>query len=164
MGSFRFYAKVGWNLAEDSRFYEAGLKFECRRCSDCCRISPGYVYLSKKDLTSLRDWFKIGEDEFIGKYCRWVQYYGTREALCLREKGNYDCVLWENGCTAYGARPVQCSTYPFWPWILKSRETWDAEAKDCKGMNSGALHSVQEIEERRLLYANNAPVTREILL
>ncbi|MDE6719615.1 MAG: YkgJ family cysteine cluster protein, partial [Treponemataceae bacterium] len=63
---------------------------------------------------------------------------------------------------AYGARPVQCSTYPFWPWILKSRESWDAEAKDCKGMNCGALRSAQEIDEQKFLYEHNTPITRKL--
>lgn len=149
-------------MAEDSRFFKDGLKFECKRCSDCCRISPGFVYLSKNDLTNLCNWFKMDEDGFIKKYCRWVQYYGACEALCLLEKRNYDCVLWENGCTAYGARPVQCSTYPFWPWILKSRDAWNAEAKDCKGMNCGTLRSAREIEEQEFLYEHNKPITREL--
>ena len=47
----------------------------------------------------------------------------SKEALALIELKNYECSLWDKecGCKAYGARPVQCSTYPFWSWILLSQ-------------------------------------------
>ena len=35
--------------------------------------------------------------------------------LCLKEKPNFDCILWKDGCEAYEGRPVQCRTYPFDP-------------------------------------------------
>ena len=31
-------------------------------------------------------------------------------------------------CTIYSCRPVQCSTYPWWPRLLSSRGSWDEEA------------------------------------
>ncbi|MBR3544264.1 MAG: YkgJ family cysteine cluster protein [Treponema sp.] len=152
-------------MSDENCFYKNGLRFECRRCSDCCRLSPGVVYLSKKDLTRLSQCFKISEDEFIAKYCRWVQYYGNKEALALLEKDNYDCVLWgSEGCQAYEARPVQCSTYPFWSWILESQESWNEEAKSCKGINCGKKRARQEIEEQESLYRRNFPITRDLEL
>ena len=152
-------------MADDNCFYKDGLRFECRRCSDCCRISPGVVYLSKNDLTRLSQCFKISEVDFIAKYCRWVQYYGNKEALALLEKDNFDCVLWgEGGCLAYNARPVQCSTYPFWSWILKSQAEWDEESKSCKGINNGAIRSRQEIDGQKFLYEHNLPITRDLEL
>ena len=99
------------------------------------------------------------------KYCRWVQYYGNKEALALLEKENYDCVLWgQEGCLAYGARPVQCSTYPFWSWVLDSQASWDGEAKSCKGVNNGKVWSRQEIDEQKFLYDHNIPITRDLEL
>lgn len=143
-----------------SCFYGDGLQFECSRCSDCCRLSPGYVYLSQRDLTSLCQWFKLSQQEFIEKYCRWVEYYEGKQALALLERKNYDCILWNGGCTAYEARPLQCSTYPFWSWILKDRETWDKTGGDCPGINKGRLWTKAEIESRCSEYVHNEPVTR----
>ncbi|HQO67077.1 MAG TPA: YkgJ family cysteine cluster protein, partial [Spirochaetales bacterium] len=31
-------------------FWHEGLRFECARCSACCRYEPGYVFLSADDL------------------------------------------------------------------------------------------------------------------
>jgi hypothetical protein len=34
-----------------------------------------------------------------------------------------------NQCRIYQARPIQCSTYPFWPNILESEAAWDEEVR-----------------------------------
>ena len=141
-----------------SCFYEAGLHFSCQRCSQCCRIDPGFVYLSATDLTNLCQWFKFKEIQFVSMYCRTVPYYDGTKVLCLREKQNYDCILWNNGCTAYGARPVQCSTYPFWTWILDEREMWENCGRDCPGINSGRIWNKTEIEQQRKMYELNEPI------
>ncbi len=36
-------------------FYGRGLRFECTRCSRCCRHNPGYVFLSPVDLARLAE-------------------------------------------------------------------------------------------------------------
>lgn len=89
---------------------------------------------------------------FINMWCRWVPHGGGRERLSLREKPNMDCVFWSGdvpgggGCSVYGARPLQCSAFPFWDSIVCSREAWDRMAKDCPGMNSGELRPRGEID------------------
>ncbi len=144
-------------------FYSKGLHFSCTKCSDCCRLSPGVVYLSRQDLTKLCQWFKFTEEEFIKIYCRWVMYTDGEEVLSLRETPAYDCILWrkDKGCAAYGARPVQCSTYPFWSWMLESRKTWDECKKDCPGINEGTLWSRAEIEKEKAAYDSIEPLHRK---
>ena len=144
-----------------SCFYEDGLDFSCARCSHCCTTEPGYVYLSSEDLKLLLDFTKLPKDEFISQFCRWVGYYDGTEVLCLKEKKNYDCILWgEGGCTAYSARPVQCRTYPFWTNVLKSASSWNQEKSDCPGINCGKKHSYEEIKENLALYEQNKPISR----
>ena len=142
-------------------FYENGLHFECQRCSFCCGHSPGYVYLSKRDLLTLCKHFNLSIKDFVEKYCRWADYYYGTQVLALIEQKNYDCILWNNGCTAYEARPVQCSTYPFWSWMLADEKTWNECAADCPGMNKGRLWSVKEITEAKKAYSENTPLHRE---
>ena len=76
------------------------------------------------------------------------------------EKKNYDCILWNNGCTAYSARPVQCSTWPFWSWMIKTKEMWEECAKECPGMNNGRLWTFEEIEKNRKAYDENIPIRK----
>lgn len=145
---------------EDS-FYKEGLNFSCKMCSYCCRAEPGYVYLSLNDFENLIKKLNIDEKMFIEKYCRWVPYYDGREVLCLKEMKNYDCIFWQNGCSVYDSRPVQCSTYPFWDFLLKDRKSWDEGANDCPGINKGELHSFEEIREQLMNYRNNKPLSRQ---
>lgn len=142
-------------------FYKDGLNFECQRCSFCCGHSPGFVYLSKRDLAELLKFFNMKTAEFVEKYCRWADYYYGEQVLALLEKKNYDCILWENGCSAYQARPVQCSTYPFWSWMIKSKEMWDECAKDCPGMNKGKTWTYEEILKNKNAYDQNKPLTKQ---
>ena len=143
------------------KFYKDGLNFECQRCSFCCGHSPGFVYLSLKDLDLLCEYHKMERAAFIEKYCRWVNYYGGATVLSLKEKKNYDCILWESGCSCYEARPVQCRTYPFWSWMIKDKEMWNECAETCPGMNKGRLWTYEEIELNRHEYDANFPLEKE---
>jgi Fe-S-cluster containining protein len=143
------------------KFYKDGLNFSCQRCSFCCGHSPGFVYLSERDLTTLCNHFNMSIKAFVEKYCRWADYYYGDTVLALLEKENYDCILWENGCSAYEARPVQCSTYPFWAWMLVDKKTWDECAADCPGMNKGKKWTFEEIEKNRSAYVQNIPLKQE---
>ena len=98
---------------------------------------------------------------FVEKYCRWADYYEGATVLALLEKKNYDCILWNNGCSAYSARPLQCSTYPFWSWIVQDRKTWDEIAKECPGMNRGQIWDADFIEKTKSEYEKNVPITKE---
>ena len=139
-------------------FYKDGLQFECTRCGYCCGHEPGYVFLSVKDVENLLEYLSVSQDEFIKKYCRIVDI-GFFKRLSLVEKPNHDCIFWQNGmgCTVYQARPLQCRTYPFWPSVVDSRESWDEEAKSCPGINHGKLYSKEEIRECLKQRENDPP-------
>ena len=130
----------------DKPFYSEGLNFECQRCSACCRYEPGYVFLSKKDLSHLASHMKMSSAEFIEAYCRQIDIGGFHR-ISLVEKKNHDCIFWEpGGCKVYNARPLQCRSYPFWHPVMATAETWEEEAKHCPGINKGKKHSCKEIE------------------
>lgn len=162
--SFALCAIFGTLIAMSSNdpFYKDGITFGCKRCSFCCGHSPGFVYLSKRDLTALCTHLAMSISDFVHTYCRWADYYYGEEVLALREKRNYDCILWENGCSCYSARPVQCSTYPFWSWMLKDKATWDECAEECPGMKNeqGTHYSFEEIEAQKNAYDQNTPLRR----
>jgi Fe-S-cluster containining protein len=118
--------------------YKKGLSFECQGCNYCCSVEPGYVFLSQEDLDNLSSHFQISQNEFIEKYCRKVDLgFGYR--ISLLEKENYDCIfLTQKGCSCYGARPLQCRTYPFWPAIVESESSWKTESLSCPGIGKGS--------------------------
>ena len=127
-------------------FYAEGLKFSCKRCSSCCRYDSGYVFISENDLKRLLSALRMDRDSFLKTYCRWVQNWNGDEVVSLKEKSNKDCILWDDGCKVYEARPLQCVSFPFWETIVSSKEAWEIAAASCPGMNVGVLHSKEEIE------------------
>ncbi|GHV81912.1 zinc/iron-chelating domain-containing protein [Spirochaetia bacterium] len=127
-------------------FYADGLRFSCTRCSSCCRYDPGYVFLSKNDLEALAAEQGLTPGEFISVYCRWVPGNGELSRLSLKERSNYDCIFWKDGCTVYEKRPVRCRTFPFWQDVLQSPSSWESVAQTCPGMGKGVLHTQEDIE------------------
>ena len=128
------------------KFYDSGLRFECTRCSKCCRHTPGYVFLSAADLELLARSFPLSNGEFLNRYCRTVDL-GLAQRVSLKEKPNLDCILWEDGgCSRYEARPLQCRSFPFWSACVASIGEWQNHARNCAGMGKGAVHTREEIE------------------
>lgn len=127
-------------------FYAQGLRFSCSRCSRCCRVEPGYVFLTRNDLSALLEATGLAAPEFLARYCRQVGLNGFHR-LSLKEKPNLDCIFWEDGaCAVYEARPYQCRSYPFWGANLDSRASWEALKRTCPGVGQGSLHPREEIE------------------
>ena len=48
--------------------------------------------------------------------------------------------LSERRCTIHRIRPSQCRTYPFWPEVLESRGSWEAERRYCEGISDDGEH------------------------
>ena len=50
--------------------------------------------------------------------------------MCLKRKDDGACIFLNpiGQCSIYDVRPIQCRTYPFWPSILKNKQTWEEEA------------------------------------
>jgi uncharacterized protein len=131
---------------KDDVWYAAGLQFECRRCSSCCRGEPGYVWIKESDIQRMAEAMGLLPEEFVESYVRRI---GPR--LSLTELPGGDCVLWagkERGCLVYSVRPIQCQTFPFWREHVSSPEEWDELRTLCPGVNHGRRFSLEEIRER----------------
>jgi Fe-S-cluster containining protein len=130
----------------DRPFYAAGLRFSCTRCSNCCRHTSGYVFLSPRDLDVIAGALAIDGPEALRRYCRQVDI-GLAVRVSLKEKANLDCIFWQNGgCSIYEARPLQCRSFPFWSSCLSSPAEWEHQAAQCPGMGQGTLHPKRVIE------------------
>jgi len=127
-------------------WFRDGLRFECTRCGNCCAGFSGTVTVNDAEVAALAARAELGETAFREQYTR-IMLDGS---VSLREKPNYDCVFWarEHGCLVYEDRPMQCRTWPFLRTNVDSRERWDEEARNCPGMNSGRLYTLDEIERR----------------
>jgi Fe-S-cluster containining protein len=145
---------------EKELFYADGLRFSCKRCSSCCRYDQGFVYLSQKDINKLSSVLKMDVNGIISAYCRWVAGGNGETVLSLKEKPNNDCILWDDGCTVYPARPFQCVTFPFWNSIIASEQYWEIASSGCPGMNCGELHTREEIDKISALCSSQTIISK----
>lgn len=87
-----------------------------------------------------------------------VRRIGRRDSL--KELENGDCVMLEDDrCTVYEAKPLRCTTFPFWKPVLESPEEWDATAVRCEGIGQGDHYSLLEIEQ--LLGGDRTPLVEK---
>jgi Fe-S-cluster containining protein len=117
------------------------------------------VFLSPGDLRRLAASLAMPESSFIQVYCRWIRE-GEREHLSLKERANFDCIFWKEGCTVYQVRPLQCRTFPFWPRNLDSPEDWERVSRECPGAGRGDLHEAKEIEAYLAEQDTERPLSR----
>ena len=119
--------------AKREPWYHAGLRFECQQCGRCCGGEPGVVWVKRDEARAIAHYMRISVEEFYDRYTRKM---GLR--VSLNELPNGDCVMLRDGrCTVYPVRPIQCKTFPFWPWSMNSQLDWDALAANCPGINKG---------------------------
>lgn len=131
----------------ENPWYKDGLQFECTQCGDCCTGAPGFVWVNKDEIQALADLVGEEVEAFEEKYVRRV---GVRKSLT--EFSNGDCVFFDGQtrkCGVYGARPRQCSTWPFWDSNLKSPADWKQTCEVCPGSGKGPVYPLQQIEMRR---------------
>jgi Fe-S-cluster containining protein len=124
-------------------WYRQGLRFECTQCGKCCGGGPGTIRVSDDEINALAGRLDLSNEEFRHRYTHRLR----NGDISLVEKENYDCIFFDRkrGCTVYDDRPKQCRTWPFWSSVVFSRETWEDEATECPGMDSGPLRNAGEI-------------------
>jgi len=121
-------------------FYEDGLDFACTGCGKCCKVD-GDVWLAPEEVENVMNHLGYSNgnasstDEFRKKYVRAEVTPSdegddqSRSWMCLkREEGG--CIFLDplGKCSIYDVRPVQCSTYPFWPSLLENLDAWEEES------------------------------------
>lgn len=139
-----------WFEGPDPVTGEAGLRFGCTQCGNCCSGPPGYVHLSEDEAGAMAARLGLSIDSFKATYC--VQ---TFMGLSLKEKPSafgQDCIFLDREtipgraiCGVYEERPAQCRAWPFWPSLLRSRADWARQKRMCPGLDKGELHSPAKI-------------------
>ncbi len=115
-------------------WYQQGLRFGCTSCGRCCTGAQGYVWVSTSEAVLLAKHLSLGLDDFGRRYLRRV---GTR--LALLDGAGGDCVFLQGKlCRVYDLRPSQCVSFPWWPAVLASAESWRRAALDCEGIRDDA--------------------------
>lgn len=135
--------------ADSVKWFQAGLRFTCTQCGNCCSGPPGYVWVKKAEVEKIAAF--IGR-EGKGLTREHLRRVGRRHSLTELRNGDC-CFLKTDGekrtCGIYPVRPLQCRTWPFWDANLKSDRTWAEASMVCPGMNNGEHRDLMQIEIRR---------------
>lgn len=132
-----------------TKWYAAGLHFECTGCGTCCSgPGEGYVWITKPEVKFLAEHLQLSIEDTHKKYLRRVI---TRHSI-IEHPNTKDCIFLSNaencfGCSVYPVRPNQCRTWPFWDINLQNSDMWNSAAMTCPGINRGKLYSFEEIEK-----------------
>ena len=121
-------------------FFGSGICFECRNCGFCCTGSSGTIYVNQNEILEIAKFLDMDINKFKEEFL-----YPFRDSFSIKEKDNYACIFYENGCSIYSVRPNQCRTYPFWIKNMRSESNWENEKKQCPGIGKGKLYSQKEI-------------------
>ena len=145
-------------------WYDAGLRFSCTQCGDCCTGGPGYVWFDEAEGRAIAEHLGLEEREFYQRYAKRKLGRWTLEEVRIK-RGQYDCVFLERDergrgkCSVYHQRPTQCRTWPFWASNLKTPRAWAAAAEGCPGMSlpGEARGDFVPVEAIRVRLAQNPP-------
>ena len=146
---------------ETPKWYESlnSIPFECTGCGKCCQ-TKGEVYLNPAETKGAADLLELSVNDFKQQYISRVEQFPTdRHEIgwtVLKQKakdGITECVfLKDNQCGIYGARPLQCSSYPFWPRYMDNVEGWNDEVVEEGGdrlwsYETGGCEGMQRVIE-----------------
>ena len=111
------------------------MRFQCQSgCIRCCE-QKGFVYVTREDIARLAAYLHISRVEFRRRYL-----CGSPPLLRFRKLRHKQCpFLLADGCSVHAAKPLQCSSFPFWPEILASAGERRKTAAYCPGLNQGPL-------------------------
>ena len=120
------------------------VKFECiAGCSECCKLSGGFVFLSEDEAQKIAEYLKTDEENFLKFFTRIID-----DQLALVDGDEDNCVFLEDDlCMIYDVRPLQCRTYPFWSSNMKTKERWALTKEECPGIGKGRSYSPQDIAD-----------------
>jgi len=138
----RFNSLLKANTMAQEKFWHQGLRFTCQRCDYCCTFPGGTVTASETEFQQIAEFLQITFQQFLERYTVVVDRFVSIKST---EKG--PCIFYDQGCSIYPVRPIQCRTFPFWRDILKSKVRWDQTAETCQGINSGKLWDKESIKK-----------------
>jgi Fe-S-cluster containining protein len=121
-------------------FFDAGIRFQCRRCGACCTGDPGIIRISNPEILMLADFLKMTASDLTRIHLRPIT-----SGFSIAEEADGRCRFYDQGCRIYPVRPLQCRTYPFWFNLMRASRQWEKAMKECPGIGNGTLYPRERI-------------------
>lgn len=137
-------------------WYSRGLRFDCKRCGNCCGGVGSVVRVSDREIEALAAHVGLTPRVFVERHTAIDD--GERVLLdrapAPGEDPSGECEWLRRdeagltSCAVQDAKPDQCASYPFWPRLLLTRDAWEREARSCAGIGSGTLRDEEAIDAK----------------
>lgn len=131
-----------------------GLRFSCTMCGNCCSGPEGYVLVSDAEAAALAARLSMEIEVFLNTYTTMTA--AGRSLTERKTEFGMDCVFLDRSkipgravCGVYEDRPIQCRTWPFWPSVVRSRQTWERARNVCPGIDRGTKYDLVQIRIAR---------------
>lgn len=119
------------------------MRFQCQSgCIRCCE-AKGFVYVTPDDIARLADHLGISGAEFRRRYL-----CGSPTLPRFRKPRKKQCpFLLADGCSVHSVKPLQCSSFPYWPELLADAAERREAARTCPGINRGPLVNIEDAQK-----------------
>ena len=129
-------------LNQRSYFFDAGIRFTCRRCGGCCTGAPGIVRVANAEIAAIAAYLGQPVSRVVDAYLT-----AWKDGYRVKEDDDGRCLFFDDGCRLYPVRPNQCRSFPFWFANLRSEARWNAIQAACPGIGTGHHFAKEEILE-----------------
>ena len=105
--------------------------FECKRCGTCC-FGEGGIKLQGHEIERIAAFLGLSLHVFVTTYC--VEKHGKTYIAC---KADGFCLFYdpEGQCEIHPVKPGPCSSWPFYPALLKDKDNWEMAKGACPGIS-----------------------------
>ncbi len=105
--------------------------FQCKMCGSCC-FGKGGITLRDNEIEDIRLFLAMELNSFKARYCE--ERHGR---LSIKTGINGACIFYnkEGKCRIHPVKPSVCSRWPFYPALVKDRDTWKMAQEACPGIN-----------------------------
>ena len=136
-------------MSDDTKppaWFDEGISFECTACGRCC-TRTGLVLFEDEDVARISAHLELAPEVFRARFLTYDEglwFVDVHEGL--------PCVFLDeqSKCTVHEVKPIQCSSYPFWPELFESRDAWLSERPHCEGIGQGRRYTRDEILARMI--------------
>jgi hypothetical protein len=105
--------------------------FECKQCGACC-YGEGGIHLNGGEVEAIADFLGMPRASFIRRFCE-----RRNGKLSIKTGNDGYCIFYDRQkkCRIHPVKPLSCSTWPFYPALLKDKDNWDLAKEACPGIN-----------------------------
>lgn len=136
-------------------WFKDGVQFECTGCGKCCEAtleesgqSPVTTF-TREEARRIAKYLGLTVSAFMEHHTEiengilTLNWVISESPTCYMHCTFYNPITHQ--CGIHEVKPHQCRTFPYWPSMLASRESWNEQKALCEGINQGPLITESEL-------------------